>query len=404
MQIWSAVLDGYDSSVNHLKSEVSNEWRSRNDRSLSSTGRIYYPRQQLQTSALVYCALQVAFISFLFSYYGISTGHIVRPVLSWTLRNFQKLHLANGLFNKLRELVSYVQSSIVGGSTSEHNPKTTISPTKKNKARQKVDIQHIAFLEKIDSTLPVFTKAQAICYSSLILISLWKTLSREQLSFFDGTRPSKGTYLAILGRIYDVQKGVKHYGPGGSYHFFSGRDATRAFVSGDFSEKGLVDDIDGFDYQDLLGIFDWIKFYEKDYDLVGYLQGTYYDVYGQPTSRLLDVIKLIERALIWKDNQAEDMKIFPPCNSDWHKETGGRVWCSTKSGGVERSWAGVPRKLFDLGSKSYRCACVRNFGDPLSNFPGVNRNSGYGDLQNPNLKEYEGCKPTSNACRVDNSS
>lgn len=45
---------------------------------------------------------------------------------------------------------------------------------------------------------------------------------REQLSFFDGRRPSKGTYLAILGRIYDVQKGVKHYGPSGGYHFFAG--------------------------------------------------------------------------------------------------------------------------------------------------------------------------------------
>lgn len=67
---------------------------------------------------------------------------------------------------------------------------------------------------------------------------------------------------------------------------FLGRDATRAFVSGDFSEKGLVDDVEGLGYQDLLGIFDWIKFYEKDYDLVGYLEGTYYNAFGKPTLRL----------------------------------------------------------------------------------------------------------------------
>ncbi|VDO46663.1 unnamed protein product, partial [Brugia timori] len=220
---------------------------------------------------------------------------------------------------------------------------------------------------------------------------------------FDGTRPSKGTYLAILGRIYDVQKGAKHYGPGGSYHFFAGRDATRAFVSGDFSEKGLVDDIQGLNDQDLLGIFDWVKFYEKDYDLAGYLQGTYYDASGNPTARLKEVVKLIENALHWKDMQVQEAKIFPPCNSEWQKDIGGRVWCSKRSGGIERDWVGVPRKLFDAGSKSYRCACVKNFGAPLSRFPGMNKDSGHGDLRNPNLGEYEGCKPTSTTCRNDNS-
>lgn len=35
----------------------------------------------------------------------------------------------------------------------------------------------------------------------------------------------------------------------------TGRDATRAFVSGDFTEKGLVDDTDGLSHDDLIGIF-----------------------------------------------------------------------------------------------------------------------------------------------------
>jgi putative protein kinase ArgK-like GTPase of G3E family len=34
------------------------------------------------------------------------------------------------------------------------------------------------------------------------------------------------------------------YGPGGSYHFFAGRDATRAFVTGCFQED-LTDDLTG---------------------------------------------------------------------------------------------------------------------------------------------------------------
>jgi len=40
-------------------------------------------------------------------------------------------------------------------------------------------------------------------------------------------------------QVFDVTKGRKHYGPGGGYSFFSGRDGSRAFVSGDFTEEGV---------------------------------------------------------------------------------------------------------------------------------------------------------------------
>jgi hypothetical protein len=36
------------------------------------------------------------------------------------------------------------------------------------------------------------------------------------------TEGSKGLYLAILGKVYDVGKGEKFYGPSGIYHFFTG--------------------------------------------------------------------------------------------------------------------------------------------------------------------------------------
>lgn len=44
----------------------------------------------------------------------------------------------------------------------------------------------------------------------------------QQLKAYDGKDGSKGPYLAILGRVYNVRKGKKHYGPGGGYEFFSG--------------------------------------------------------------------------------------------------------------------------------------------------------------------------------------
>lgn len=49
-----------------------------------------------------------------------------------------------------------------------------------------------------------------------------RLLSRRELSSYDGEEGSKGLYLAILGQVFDVHKGYKHYGRGGAYHFMAG--------------------------------------------------------------------------------------------------------------------------------------------------------------------------------------
>lgn len=36
------------------------------------------------------------------------------------------------------------------------------------------------------------------------------------------TNLEDGLYISILGQIFDVTKGAKHYGPGASYHAFTG--------------------------------------------------------------------------------------------------------------------------------------------------------------------------------------
>ena len=43
------------------------------------------------------------------------------------------------------------------------------------------------------------------------------------------------------GTIYDVSANRDTYGPGGSYHFFAGRDAARAFLTGCFQEDQTPD-------------------------------------------------------------------------------------------------------------------------------------------------------------------
>ena len=51
-----------------------------------------------------------------------------------------------------------------------------------------------------------------------------------------------------------MSKGASYYGPGGGYAFFSGKDGSRAFVSGQFDAEGLVEDVSGLASADYLGL------------------------------------------------------------------------------------------------------------------------------------------------------
>ncbi|KAL2822378.1 heme/steroid binding domain protein [Aspergillus cavernicola] len=71
-----------------------------------------------------------------------------------------------------------------------------------------------------------------------------QNLTPTQLLLHDGTNPAYPIYVAVNGTIFDVSANPHMYGPGGSYNFFAGRDATRAFVTGCFQED-LTDDLRG---------------------------------------------------------------------------------------------------------------------------------------------------------------
>ncbi|RZB70436.1 Membrane-associated progesterone-binding protein 4 [Glycine soja] len=64
-----------------------------------------------------------------------------------------------------------------------------------------------------------------------------RLFSAEELSLLNGTDEGLPILLGILGSVFDVTKGKSHYGSGGGYNHFAGRDASRAFVSGNFSGK-----------------------------------------------------------------------------------------------------------------------------------------------------------------------
>lgn len=53
----------------------------------------------------------------------------------------------------------------------------------------------------------------------------------------------------------------------------AGRDASRAFASGDFTPAGLVDDVSGLSPPELLSIHSWLSFYRDNYEPVGRFTG-----------------------------------------------------------------------------------------------------------------------------------
>lgn len=61
---------------------------------------------------------------------------------------------------------------------------------------------------------------------SMIYFGLNKNLEAQRMftasELKRHTTVENGLYLSILGQVFDVTKGDKHYGPGGNYHAFTG--------------------------------------------------------------------------------------------------------------------------------------------------------------------------------------
>ncbi|MBZ3877168.1 Neuferricin [Sciurus carolinensis] len=220
----------------------------------------------------------------------------------------------------------------------------------------------------------------------------------EELARYRGGPGDPGLYLALLGRVYDVSSGRRHYEPGAHYCGFAGRDASRAFVTGDYTEAGLVDDVIDLSFSEMLILQNWLLFYEKNYVFVGRVIGRFYGEDGQPTPELTQVEAMMIKGLEANKWEQKEKQKFPPCNAEWSTTKGSRFWCSEKSGGVSRDWIGVPRKLYKPGAKEPHCVCVRTTGPPSDQPPDNPTHTNRGDLDDPNLGEYTGCPPLAITC------
>ncbi|CAJ2668453.1 membrane-associated progesterone-binding protein 4 [Trifolium pratense] len=206
-----------------------------------------------------------------------------------------------------------------------------------------------------------------------------RLFSTQELSLFNGTDQGLPILLGILGSVFDVTKGKTHYGLGGGYNHFAGRDASRAFVSGNFTGDGLTDSLRNLSSTEVKSVVDWRDFYLRSYKYVGKLVGRYYDSQGNPTKYLKGVeAKAARGAQLLEQQKIEEAK-QPSCSSRWSQDEGGEVWCDV---GYPRL-VQRPLEIALTGKMSKRCACFEE-----------------SQLDQPGLEVYEGCDYHANRCKA----
>lgn len=85
-------------------------------------------------------------------------------------------------------------------------------------------------------------------YLKLRVTNNYVNLTIDELSLYNGSDSKLPVYIGINGKVYDVSRSRGTYGPKGTYGFFSGKDAARAFVTGCFSkEDEFTYDLRGLD-------------------------------------------------------------------------------------------------------------------------------------------------------------
>jgi membrane-associated progesterone receptor component len=91
----------------------------------------------------------------------------------------------------------------------------------------------------------------------------------EELRKYDGSDPKKPLLMAIKGQIYDVSQSRIFYGPGGPYHLFAGKDASRALAKMSFEDKDLNGDLTDLGVFEMEALQDWEYKFMSKYVKVG---------------------------------------------------------------------------------------------------------------------------------------
>lgn len=75
--------------------------------------------------------------------------------------------------------------------------------------------------------------------------------------------------LYLIHLLYLGSKCRLFYGPGGPYHFFSGREISRALALMSFDPKDFTDNLDGLGSDEMEVLNDWEEKFKERYVKVG---------------------------------------------------------------------------------------------------------------------------------------
>ena len=182
-----------------------------------------------------------------------------------------------------------------------------------------------------------------------------RVYTQAELKKYVGTKAGGDPriFMAILGEVFDVSSGAAYYAHGEGYAGFAGRDATAAFLSGDFTPAGLHDDLAGLAPTQIVDLYSWRdNTYVTKYIPMGVVVGRFYDAQGEPTAELVMVRELAKKGEAEKLRLSTQRARFVGCNSKWTQADGKTLWCHEPL--VVRH-----QVLVDgAGKETLRCVCA----------------------------------------------
>jgi len=99
-----------------------------------------------------------------------------------------------------------------------------------------------------------------------------RDLTLSELRQYDGSQPDSRILVAVNGKIFDVTRGKRFYGPGGPYSSFAGHDASRALAMFQTElVKDEYDDLSDLNSVQMESIREWEAQLADKYDFVGRL-------------------------------------------------------------------------------------------------------------------------------------
>lgn len=216
-----------------------------------------------------------------------------------------------------------------------------------------------------------------------------RLITKDELAIYHSKNPNE-RWVGLRGEVLNTTGlGDKFYTEGAGYEFFAGVDATRAFMTGDFDERGLRDDVWDFDGTQCAEVETWVDDLTAKYHHIGHVVGGYwYDEDGQKTEGHRQFLTSVKNEKRRQKEAAEERKKeyqkFAPCNVKADAKGTMTYSCTSKSGGVIRDWVGKPRKFKQVGKTVARCACVKE-----------------SELESPQVALYPDCDEDSIQCVVE---